>query len=128
MKSIEKLNHAIKEYQDIQETQIFSLDTELLPDIETLNFERASAFAELKNNLDHFLNFSHSESNIELIQMYKNILDEMLNTDTIIKNKIIHHKNSLKQHMKDISNNKKAIHNYAKSAKQSPKRTIRFTG
>ncbi|MDX9964131.1 hypothetical protein, partial [Desulfobacter postgatei] len=89
MKSkLNALDRSMEKYKDIQEKQINAFETELMPDLESLNFERAAVFADLKNNLDHFSNIIHYEPDMELIIHYQTRLKEIMETDERLKKRI----------------------------------------
>lgn len=122
------LDRSMKKYKSIQEKQINAFETELMPDLESLNFERATIFADLKNNLDHFSNIIHDEVDMELIAHYQNQLKEIMETDELLKKKITQYKNELKKHMLDTSKSKTAFHGYTKAAGSSSLKAIYLTG
>lgn len=122
------LDRSMEKYKAIQEKQINAFETELMPDLESLNFERAAVFADLKNNLDHFSNIIHDEADMELIIHYQTQLEEIMETDDVLKKKITRYKNELKQHMFDTSQSKVAFHGYTKSAGSTCLKSIYVTG
>ncbi len=126
--TVKKLNQSIEKYKAIQKKQITLFDTELMPDLGSLNFERASAFADLKNNLDRFLNMIHYEDNNDLMTFYQNQLSLLIETDGELKKTISQYKNELKQHMCDMNKSKTAFHGYAKSVRSFDQKTFGFTG
>lgn len=128
MPLFDTLNQAIRDYQTLQEKQLSAMDTQVLPDIETLNFERAAAFADLKNGLDHFLNFSQSENTDELAIVYQGLLTDILATDKVIMEKISIHKERLKMHMHRTKKNQAAMSKYADSTRLNHLKTMCFTG
>ncbi|RLB86863.1 MAG: hypothetical protein DRH26_16670 [Deltaproteobacteria bacterium] len=123
----EKLHQSIEEYKAIQDKQISSFETELMPDLESLGFERASAFAELKNNLDHFLNSMHDETDSDLAVAYQIELNKIMAQDEILTQKISQYKEKLKKHMHSTNQSKTAFNGYANSVKAMNQRTISFT-
>lgn len=122
------LDRSMEKYKAIQEKQINAFETELMPDLESLNFERAAVFADLKNNLDHFSNIIHYEPDMELIIHYQTRLKEIMETDERLKERITQYKNELKQHMLDTSKTKTAFHGYKKSAGSSGLKWVYITG
>ena len=129
MKSkFDPLDRSIEKYKAIQEKQINTFETELMPDLESLNFERAAVFADLKNNLDHFSNIVHDEPDMELIVHYQNQLEEIMKTDGLLKKRITQYKNELKRHMSDTSKSKIAFHGYKKSAGSTGLKSIYVSG
>lgn len=129
MKSkLNALDRSMEKYKDIQEKQINAFETELMPDLESLNFERTAVFADLKNNLDHFSNIIHYEPDMELIIHYQTRLKEIMETDERLKERITQYKNELKQHMLDTSKTKTAFHGYKKSAGASGLKWVYITG
>jgi hypothetical protein len=125
------LTRAIENYKTLQEKQITLFETQLLPDLESLNFERAAAFADLKNNLDHFLNLIHDDTrdtHSDFIVFYQNELHQIVLKDDMLKKKISEHRNELKQHMGETNKNKKAFHGYAGAAGSNRLKTICFNG
>ncbi len=126
---VKKLNQSMKAYETLQEKQLSLFDTTLIPDLELLNFERASAFTELKINLDHFLNIIHrGDDLVDLISVYQTRINTILKTDDLLKEKINHHKNEMKQHIADTNKNKVAFQGYANSTRASHLKTISFSG
>lgn len=128
MENLETLDRSIQEYKDIQAKQCTSLNHDLLPDIETMNFERSGAFTNLKVNLDHFLNLSHSEPDIDLISRYQAELETILETDRILREQFCLLKDKIKQHMQDIDKGKTIVHKYAKATGRTNIKTICLTG
>lgn len=116
-------------YETLQEKQLSLFDTELIPDLKSLNFERISAFADLKINLDHFLNIIHrGDDVVDLITIYQTRINTILRTDDLLKEKINHHKNEIKQHMGNTNTHKVALQGYANSIRPSHLKTISFSG
>jgi uncharacterized membrane-anchored protein YhcB (DUF1043 family) len=122
------LDRSMEKYKAIQEKQINAFETELMPDIESLNFERAAVFADLKNNLDHFSNIVHDEPDMALIVHYQNQLEEIMKTDARLKKRITQYKNELKQHMSDTSKSKIAFHGYKNSAGATGLKSVYISG
>ena len=122
------LDRSMEKYKAIQEKQINAFETELMPDIESLNFERAVVFADLKNNLDHFSNIVHDEHDMELIVHYQTQLKEIMETDELLKKRITQYKNELKQHMFDTNKSKIAFHGYKKSTGSTGLKSLYLTG
>ena len=122
------LDRSIEKYKAIQEKQINTFETELMPDLESLNFERAAVFADLKNNLDHFSNIVHDEPDMELIGHYQTQLEEIMETDALLKKRITQYRNELKQHMFDANKNKIAFHGYKKTAGSTGLKSIYISG
>ena len=118
----------MEKYKDIQEKQINAFETELMPDLESLNFERAGVFADLKNNLDHFSNIIHYKPDMELIIHYQTQLKEIMEIDELLKKRIIEYKKELKQHMLDTSKSKTAFHGYKKAAGSTGLKSVYITG
>jgi len=118
----------MEKYKAIQEKQINAFETELMPDLESLNFERAAVFADLKNNLDHFSNLVHDEPDMELIVHYQTQLEEIMKIDELLKKRITQYKNELKRHMSDTSKSKIAFHGYKKSAGSTGLKSIYISG
>ena len=104
------------------------IETELMPDLESLNFERATVFADLKNNLDHFSNIIHDEPDMDLIVHYQTQLKEIMETDELLKKRITQYKNELKQHMFDTNKSKIAFHGYKKSTGSTGLKSLYLTG
>ena len=129
MKSkFDPLDRSIEKYKAIQEKQINTFETELMPDLESLNFERAVVFADLQNNLDHFSNIIHDDADMELIVHYQTQLEEIMKTDALLKKRITQYKNELKRHMFDTSKSKIAFHGYTKSAGSTGLKSVYITG
>lgn len=126
MEQISQLKQSIEGYKAIQEKQLSEFGHNLFPDIETLNFERASAFAELKNQLNHFLNFSHSD-NIESLLLYQAELKHILMTDRRLQDLIAEYKKALTQQINNTCNGKKALTNYGHSTEGINKKTLHLT-
>ena len=122
------LDRSMEKYKAIQEKQINAFETELMPDLESLNFERAVVFADLKNNLDHFSNIVHDEPDMKLILHYQTQLGEIMETDELLKKRITQYRNELKQHMFDTSKNKIAFHGYKKTAGSTGLKSVYLTG
>ena len=122
------LDRSMEKYKAIQEMQINAFETELMPDLESLNFERAAVFADLKNNLDHFSNIIHDDPDMKLIVHYQTQLKEIMKTDELLKKRIIQYKNELKQHMFHTNKSKIAFHGYKKSAGSSSLKSIYISG
>lgn len=125
---LQKLNQSIQDYQQMQEKQIQAFETELMPDIETFNFERAFVFADLKNDLDHFLNFLHDAGQVQSGLFYQNKIKTIMETDMILKDKISRHKNLLQQHMGNTRNSRTAVKGYAGSVKTQNVKTVCLKG
>jgi hypothetical protein len=125
---LDVLNRSIQGYKDIQAKQESAFINRALPDIEILNFERRVAFAHLKNELDLFLNFTHSDPDIDLLSHYQTELEMILKDDLILKDRIREHKSRLKQHMRDTSNSSAVMRKYAESTGQTAIKTICFRG
>ena len=123
----ENLYQSIEKYKAIQEQQISSFEAELMPDLGSLSFERASAFAELKNNLDHFLNSIHDKKDSILAESYQIELNKIMAQDEILTQKISQYKDKLKKHMHSTNQSKTAINGYANSVKTMDQKTICFT-
>ncbi len=124
-----KLNQTLKEYKLLQDKQSACFETELLPDIKTLNFERTKVFACLKNELDHFLNMRHYDGNwAECLVFYQTELGIIMAKDQILKKAIAGYRDELRQHMCDTSKQKTAIHGYARTTRLTDRQTIRFSG
>ena len=125
---LQKLNQSIRDYQEMQEKQIQAFETEVMPDIENFNFERASVFADLKNHLDDFLNILHDEDQVRSGLFYQNKIKTILETEGILRDKIHQHKNLLQQHMGDTRNSRTAIKGYAGSLKTEKVKTLSSKG
>lgn len=114
---IKDLNQSIRKYQLLQEKHISSFDRELMPNLSTLTFERAAAFADLKNNLDQFLNIIHDETQLSSALYYQDQLQRIMETDQQLKKKIQSHREDLSRHLRQAKVGKTAIRGYAASAR-----------
>jgi len=118
---LQALDKSIEQYKAIQKKHIREFETSLLPDIESQNFERKHAFAEMKNQFDELLkrtqyNRTEIEFNyIEAVAAYISEINKILKFDSILKNKIIKYKKELKQHLTNTGKIRTAFNGYAAS-------------
>jgi len=122
------LNRSIDHYRSLQDRHIAAFDTELMPDLSTLTFERAAAFADLKNNLDQFLNILHDETQLSLALFYQDQLKLIMEIDQRLRERVQTHKDSLARHMKQARAGKTAIRGYATSARMGRPKALGFKG
>ncbi len=78
------LEQSIKEYKSIQEKHITEFETELIPDLESQIFQRAHAFAEMKNNFDDLLNKLNKNNTEVKSNLYKTPINSFTNTSSNI--------------------------------------------
>ena len=122
--TLQALDHSIQEYRAIQEKHITAFETELIPDLERQNFERAYAFAEMKNNLDKFSgNLLDDKADagpdcVDAAALYITQIKKILASDAILKEKILIYQKELKQHLKNTGQVKTAFNGYAASSNQ----------
>ena len=111
-----RLNNALQNYKEVQFRQLALFDNAEGPDLDAMKFYRASAYADLKNNLDSFLNISHIDMDPDLIHSYQKELKEILNTDQTLKEKITLYKEDLEKQMLSTCKAKTAIGHYAQAS------------
>lgn len=120
--TLQALDHSIQEYMAIQEKHIKAFETELMPDLERQNFERAYAFAEMKNNFDKFagnLLYNKADAEPDYVNaavLYMTQIKKILASDAILKEKILIYQKELKQHLNNTGQAKTAFNGYAASS------------
>ncbi len=130
---LQALEKSIERYKSIQKKHIRAFETELLPDIESQNFERAQAFAEMKNQFDELLNRTQDNGTeiglnyMETIASYISEINKILKSDSILKEKIIKYKKELKQHLTNTGKVRTAFNGYAASTDTDRYAAMRLT-
>ncbi|GEM_PF-2971239 len=115
------LDQSIEKYSDIQEKHIRAFETELMPDLESQNFERAYAFADMKNKFNEFLStIQNNKDDIRInyrdtAASYIAKITKILESDAILKKKILIYQKQLKQHLNDTGKVRTAFNGYAAS-------------
>ncbi len=118
---LQALEKSIGQYKAIQKKHIKAFETEIMPDIELQTFERAHAFAEMKNQFDEILNIAQENVNepglnyMEIIASYISEISKILKFNSILKEKIIKYKKELKQHITNTGKVRTAFTGYAAS-------------
>ncbi len=130
---LQALEKSIGQYKAIQEKHIRAFETEIMPDIESQNFERAHAFAEMKIMFDEILNMAQENVNepgfnyMETIASYIPEISKILKVNSILKEKIIKYKKELKQHLTNTGKVRTAFNGYAASTDTDRYTAIRLT-
>jgi predicted nucleic acid-binding Zn-ribbon protein len=127
---LQQLEQSIETYQKVQAKHLNALDTEAMPDLSRQNFERSLAFSDMKNNLDLFLNrLNPAEPGLkEFAAIYRDRLAQVMDHDQALKNKIIEHRDRLKQTMAKVNREKTAVQGYSKSVRPESSRSVRISG
>ncbi len=130
---LQALEKSIEQYKALQEKHIRAFETEIMPDIESQNFERAHAFAEMKNQFDEILNRAQDNGNktgsnyMEAIASYILEISKILKFNSILREKIIKYKKELKQHLSNTGKVRTAFTGYAASTDTDRYTAIRLT-
>ncbi len=126
----ESLSNILEKYATLQARQLRSFETDELPDISRLSFERATAFERLKEELTHLLlelDRQNTDSP-DLAASIKARIAAVLERDGVLMEKITEHRERLRAHMEKMQNGKKALRGYGGGGMGGPPRYMNNTG